>query len=91
MIRVVLTQILLFLLPFLAFFVYRITTRGWTGAVVAGFGRAVFALIVAGGVLVLAGFVAFALLGGEDSGIYTPTQYKDGKLIPGGFHPRETP
>ncbi|GAB5377599.1 MAG: hypothetical protein AcusKO_40610 [Acuticoccus sp.] len=90
MIRIVVTQVLLFVLPFVAFFVYRIATRGWTGAIVAGFGRATFALIVAGGVLVLAGFIAFATLGGQSTGVYVPTQYRDGKLVPGGFRPRDS-
>jgi len=89
MIRVIITQIVLFLLPFLAFFVYRIATQGWTGARVAGFGRATFYLIIAGGVLVVAGFVAFAILGGQDAGVYVPAQYRDGVLIPGEFRPRE--
>lgn len=90
MIRIVVTQILLFILPFVAFLVYRIATRGWTGAIVAGFGRATFALIVAGGVLVLVGFVAFAVLGGQTTGVYVPTQYRDGQLVPGGFRPRDS-
>lgn len=89
MIRVIITQIVLFLLPFVAFMVYRVATRGWTGARVAGFGNAKFGLIMAGGVLVVAGFVAFALIGGESEGVYVPAQYVDGELVPGGFRPRE--
>lgn len=89
MIRVIITQVVLFCLPFLAFFVYRLATQGWTGARVAGFGRATFYLILAGGLLVVAGFVFFALTGGETSGVYVPTQYENGKLVPGGFRPRE--
>lgn len=88
MIRVIITQIVLFLLPFVAFFVYRLATQGWTGARVAGFGRATFYLIVAGGLLVVAGFITFAIVGGESEGIYVPTQYQDGELVPGGFRPR---
>ncbi len=89
MIRVIITQIVLFLLPFLVFFVYRLTTHGWTGARVASFGPAKFYLIIAGGLLVVAGFVVFALTGGESTGVYVPTQYQDGELVPGGFRPRE--
>ena len=88
MLRVVITQIVLFLLPFVGFFVYRVATQGWTGARVSGFGRATFYLIIAGGVLVIGGFVAFAVLGGQSEGVYVPAQYRDGELIPGGFQPR---
>jgi len=88
MIRVIITQIVLFLLPFLAFFVYRVATHGWTGARVASFGRATFYLILAGGFLVIAGFIFFAVTGGETTGVYVPTQYQDGQLVPGGFRPR---
>lgn len=89
MIRVIVTQVVLFLLPFIGFFVYRLATHGWTGARIASFGPARFYLILAGGLLVLAGFIFFALTGGESTGVYVPTQYQDGKLVPGGFRPRE--
>lgn len=88
MIRVVITQIVLFLLPFVAFFVYRIATHGWTGARVAATGRATFALVMAGAALVIIGFVYFALSKGPSEGVYVPTQYRDGELVPGGFRPR---
>ena len=89
MIRVIVTQVVLFLLPFIGFFVYRLATHGWTGARIASFGPARSYLILAGGLLVLAGFIFFALTGGESTGVYVPTQYQDGKLVPGGFRPRE--
>ncbi|MEM8664612.1 MAG: DUF6111 family protein [Pseudomonadota bacterium] len=89
MIRVLITQIVLFLMPFVAFFIYRVATRGWTGARVASFGRANFYLIIAGGFMVVAGFVVFAIVGGESEGVYVPAQYRDGELIPGGFQPRD--
>jgi len=88
MIRVIISQIVLFLLPFLAFFVYRVATRGWTGAKVASLGRTGFYLVIAGGVLVAASFVVLAIVGGESEGVYVPAQYRDGQLIPGGFRPR---
>jgi uncharacterized membrane protein len=85
MIRVILTQLVLFLLPFVAFFAYRVATSGWTGARVAATGRATFYLIMAGAALVIAGFVYFAVSGTQSAGVYVPTQYEDGELIPGGF------
>lgn len=89
MIRIIITQIVLFLLPFVAFFVYRVATSGWTGARVAATGRATFTLAMIGAALVLAGFVWFAVSGHEASGVYVPAQYRDGVLIPGGFRPAE--
>lgn len=89
MIRVVLTQIVLFAIPFVFFFAYRIATRGWTGAKVSTTGPVVFTLSMAGASLVLLGFVYLAVTGSEQTGIYVPSQYQDGELIPGGFRPRE--
>ena len=89
MIRVIITQIVLFLLPFVGFFVYRLATQGITGARVARTGRVTFYLFLAGCFLVVASFVVFAVVGGETDGVYVPTQYRDGQLIPGGFRPRD--
>ena len=89
MIRIIITQVVLFLLPFVAFFVYRVATEGWTGARVSATGRVTFTLAMMGAALVLAGFVWFALTGGESEGVYVPAQYRDGVLIPGGFRPAE--
>jgi heme/copper-type cytochrome/quinol oxidase subunit 3 len=85
MIRVIITQLILFALPFVAFFAYKAATSGWTGARVAATGRVTFYLIMAGAALVIAGFVYFAVSGHEPTGVYVPTQYRDGELIPGGF------
>ncbi|MCF3934162.1 DUF6111 family protein [Acuticoccus sp. M5D2P5] len=88
MIRVIITQIILFLLPFVGFFIYRLATEGPTGARIRDLGRVNFYLSIAGGVLVILGFIYFAVTGGESQGVYVPTQYRDGELIPGGFRPR---
>lgn len=85
MIRIIITQLVLFLLPFVGFFVYRLATSGWTGARIAATGRVGFTLAMIGAALVLAGFVYFAVSGSESSGVYVPTQYRDGELVPGGF------
>ena len=89
MIRVIISQVVLFLLPFVFFFAYRVATRGWTGARVATTPATVFALSMAGAVLVLAGFVYLAVTGTEETGVYVPSQYRDGELIPGGFRPHD--
>jgi len=89
MIRIVVTQLILFALPFVFYFAYRVATRGATGAAVADLSRATFALIVIGGILVVAGFVYFALVGDEIDGRYIPTQYIDGELVPGHVEPTQ--
>jgi heme/copper-type cytochrome/quinol oxidase subunit 3 len=87
MIRIALTEIVLFALPFVAFAVYRLTTRGHTGEAVERMPWPVFALTVAGGVLVIAGFVAFAWHDGRDEerGHYVPAHTEGGELVPGRF------
>lgn len=87
MIRVVVTQLVLFLLPFIGFFSYRVATRGWTGEAVADIRRSVFALVILGGVFVVGGFVYFALTGAESNGRYVPARYIDGTFVPGRFEP----
>lgn len=85
MIRVILTQVLLFLLPFIGFLFYRFVTEGWAGVKVTDWTRVRFGLVLAGAVLALAGIIYFALTGGEESGVYVPAQYRDGELVPGYF------
>ena len=85
MIRVILTQLVLFLMPFVGYFVYKLATEGRAGARIAAAGRVPFYLAIAGAAFVLGGFVYFAVTGTESEGVYVPTQYRDGELIPGGF------
>lgn len=85
MIRVILTQIVLFALPFVAFLVYRWATEGWAAALVASTGRVAFWLLIAGGLLVAGSFVYFAASGSEEAGVYVPAHLENGRLVPGGF------
>ena len=85
MIRVVLTQILLFLLPFIGYLVYRLATGGWAGVRVTDWSRVRFALVLSGVIMALLGLIYFAVSGSEQSGVYVPAQYRDGELIPGHF------
>lgn len=86
MIRIVITQIVLFALPFVAFLVYRTATDGWAAAWVASRGRALFWLMIAGGALVVASFIYMAITGGQQSGVYVPTHLDEsGRLIRGYF------
>lgn len=85
MIRVILTQLVLFLLPFIAFAVYRLAMGGVAGIRVTDWSRVSFALVMVGFAFVIAGFVFFAVSGREPTGTYIPTQFEDGQLVPGRF------
>lgn len=87
MIRVIITQLVLFALPLVGFLVYRFATQGWGGVRLTET-RVTFWLVIAGAVLAIAGLVYFAVSGTEQSGIYVPAQYRDGVLVPGRFEPR---
>ncbi|WP_075219378.1 DUF6111 family protein [Acuticoccus yangtzensis] len=85
MIRIIITQLILFAMPFIAFFAYRVATRGPTGAAVADLSKPMFALILTGGAFVIAGFIYFAVIGDGTGGRYIPAQYIDGELVPGRY------
>lgn len=85
MIRILITEAVLFALPFVAFFIYRVATRGWTGAAVAKMPWPIFALTMAGGALVVAGLIVFAMQDHAPRGAYVPAHTEDGRLVPGGF------
>ncbi|WP_420391709.1 DUF6111 family protein [Acuticoccus sp.] len=88
MIRVVVTQLILFALPFIGFFVYRVATHGWTGAAVADMRRPLFVLVILGGLFVIAGFAYFAFVREDHQGEYVPAHTIDGRFVPGRFEPR---
>ncbi len=85
MLRIVLSYLLPFLLPFAAFFLYRLLmTSGqpllrrtpW------------LALSLIGMTLVAGTLVSFAMLGGEvREGVYVPPHYEDGRVVPGHVRP----
>ena len=85
MLRIVLSYLLPFILPFAAFFLYRLLmTSGqpllrrtpW------------FVLSVIGMALVVGTLVSFALFGGEvQEGVYVPPSFEDGRVVPGHVRP----
>ncbi len=85
MIRIIITQLILFAAPFIFYFAYRLATRGATGAAIADLSKALFTLIVLGGCLVVASFVYFAIVGRNSDGHYIPARYIDGELVPGRY------
>lgn len=89
MTRIIITQIILFLLPFFAFAVYRTATVGWAGFKATDWSRVTFGLVTVGLVLCVASFIALALIDGTETGVYVPAQFEDGRLIPGHFRDPE--
>ncbi len=85
MLRIIISYLLPFILPFAAFFLYRLLmTSGqpllrrtpW------------FVLSVIGMALVAGTLVSFALFGGEaQEGIYVPPSFEDGRVVPGHVRP----
>ncbi|MCA1299310.1 DUF6111 family protein [Stappia indica] len=85
MLRVILTQLLLFLLPFLGFAIWLAinkkaqTSKNWRE------GPMVW-LVIAGIGLVIAGLVGLATIEGLPEGqVYKPAELRDGVLIPGHY------
>jgi hypothetical protein len=84
MIRPVLTELILFLAPFVAYAIFLVATRAqvldrnqWSGKVLAG-------LAVAAVVLVLGSFIVLAHFSGAPPGsTYEPAHMENGKFVPG--------
>ena len=85
MIRVVIENILLFLLPTLVYVTYMLLTRSsaTAGAVVSD--APLIWLFIAGALLVGATLVYYASItpGGSPGAVYTPPRMKDGHIEPG--------
>jgi hypothetical protein len=85
MIRIVLEELLIFLIPFVLFAAVLVIGRknpfrleAWT--------ERVFLLAVAGLVCVIVGFVATGILAERSTGsIYEPAHLENGRLVPGRF------
>ena len=85
MIRVVIENVLLFLLPTLVYVSYMLLTRSQasTGAIVND--APLIWLFIAGALLVGATLVYYATItpGGAPGAVYTPPRMKDGHIEPG--------
>ncbi|WP_068088532.1 DUF6111 family protein [Polycladidibacter stylochi] len=85
MLRVILTNLLLFLIPFIAYgFWFWLTKKGQEDKKFreGPFGR----LAILGLSLAVLSFVAMAILGDAPEGSqYVPAHMEDGRFIPGGF------
>lgn len=89
MLRVVLFQLFLFLLPFIGFGIYVWVTRGLAAAQSSFGAQRIVWLAISGGVLMAGGLIALAVFGGAETGQYVPLRFEDGQLIRGGFQDRE--
>ena len=79
MIRLILLQLGLFLLPFLCFWLWVKLGRRLDAP------RPTFWLVIAGLVCAIAGFIVVGAVGnGEPGGDFVPTRQEDGRLLRGG-------
>jgi hypothetical protein len=86
MIRIVLENVLLFLLPAFAYFTYKLAmSRGTTTATQVFNDAPLVVLLVAGGVLMFGTLIMFATTtdGGKPGQAYEPGVLKDGRVQPG--------
>jgi Family of unknown function (DUF6111) len=89
MIRPVLTEVLLFLLPFLAYGVFLVATRRGLLDPASWPLKRVGSLVIVALALAIAGFGVLASYGSPPDTIYIPAHVdKNGKLVPGKTVPR---
>lgn len=87
MIRVIVTQVILFLLPFLLYGGYLFLTRKMNRRAWINAPR--YWLVMSGLFLSVVGFIVLSQLDNNPlGGTYVPAHYEDGKLIPGQIKPR---
>jgi len=90
--RVILMNLLFFLLPFLGYAGYLIIRKGRIDAEEALNSKAFYWLVAAGALSMVVGLVALATFDiGTPSAVYEPAKYEDGVLKPGYFHDATKP
>ncbi|MGX1097982.1 DUF6111 family protein [Amorphus sp. MBR-141] len=86
MVRIVIVQLVLFLLPFIGWAIFLLVTRGLTATRSQYFiGPMPYWLAVAGLALSIIGFLTLGVTSERSDGVYQPLIFEDGKLVPGGF------
>lgn len=84
MIRIVIENLLLFLLPALAYIAYRMLTTGTTSAGQHLDDAPFVWLFVAGAMMVVVSLVVFgSTSGGRPGEAYVPPSMRDGRIVPG--------
>jgi len=91
MLRLVLIQLFLFLLPFIGLGVFLWATAGFEAAKAGYQGTRLIWLVTAGAGLMVIGFILLGALGEEHTGPYQPLRFEDGQLVPGRFRDRDLP
>jgi len=88
MLRVILIEAALFLLPFAAYALFLVLTRG--GIVRQDFLQGPFLWLIAAGLALAAVSLAIfgAFTGRPPDAVYVPPRYEDGVLVPGHVEPR---
>lgn len=90
MIRTVVYSAVLFLLPFVLYFLWLGAERRKSEEEIAASRRHLFFVTLAGIALAAAGFIYFTEFGGADpDAVWVPPTYTDGQLVPGHFAPRD--
>ncbi|WP_428697995.1 DUF6111 family protein [Stappia sp.] len=85
MLRIILTQLLLFSLPFIGFAIWLFITKKAQTSENWRKGPMVW-LVIAGGVLVIGGLVMLTTREGLPEGkTYRPAELRDGEFVPGHF------
>ncbi|MGJ3264639.1 MAG: DUF6111 family protein [Salinarimonas sp.] len=84
MTRALLQQLLFFLLPFAAFFVYLLLRRR-NPLAFEHWERSIPPLAIVGLLLVVAALVYTGVVAPRSTGIYQPPTYQDGTITPGRF------
>ena len=83
MLRVVLVNLTMFLLPFVLYCAFQLLTRGDDGRASLFEGLPVLPLAFAGSVLVAATLAVTATMSDKNQGAYEPAVIVDGKVQPG--------
>lgn len=90
MVRVVLVNLLVLLLPFIVYFAYVRLTRPEKQASEVWSDTPIFWLLSAGAMMMIVALVTLVSFNvSEQGGRYVPPAYKDGKIIPGHYEPIE--
>ena len=82
MIRAIVEEILLFLIPFAVFGTILVATRR-NPFRLESWSKRGLALTVAGLLCAIAGLVLFGLTGERSTGVYEPAHMENGRLVPG--------
>ena len=86
MIRVILIPVVLAALPFVAYWIYRVTRRPAAAGDAEWSGDRITQLSIASALILIASFIYLSITNGAPEGsTYVPAEYRDGEIVPGRF------